>query len=149
MDGLTKKVDIKACVSSPRSRRPDFQEQPTCDRQSLGNTTGLFQSVTHSWCFPQSCSWDLLLLWGTKGQLAFQELFVLLFSGFLHLTFPKFEWRFLQESFASSASHSVVFIACQSEIVLTSFDKHLHLESQCGCPENKRRPFFSSFLFMN
>lgn len=83
----------------------------------------------------------------TKSKFAFQDLFVL-FSGLPHLIYPKFKLHFLQESWVPFPSPSVVFTACHLEMVLTSFHKHLHLESQCGCPE-KGRHFFFSFLFMN
>lgn len=83
-----------------------------------------------------------------KSKFAFQDLFVLLFSGLPYLICPKFELSFLQESWAPSPSPPVVFTAWHLEMVLTSFDKHTHLESQCGCSE-KRRHFFFSFLFMN
>lgn len=56
-------------------------------------------------------------------------------------TFPNFELHFLQESCASSPSSSVAFTPCQSEMVLTFFDKHLHLESQCGCPARQKGTF--------
>lgn len=83
-----------------------------------------------------------------KSKFAFQDLFVLLFSGFPYLIYPKFELHFLQEPWAPSPSPSVVFTACHLEMVLTSFDKHIHVESQCG-RSKKRRHFFFPFLFMN
>lgn len=69
VDGLTKKADMETCMSSAHSQRPEFQEQPTHDRHSFGNRSGLFQGATHSWYFPQSCSWDLLLLVGQRASL--------------------------------------------------------------------------------
>lgn len=138
---------MEACVSSACSQRPEFQEQTAYDRHSFGN------KWPSSECEPfLVLSTELQLRSAAAGRrkskFAFQDLFVLLFSGLPYLICPKFELSFLQESWAPSPSPPVVFTAWHLEMVLTSFDKHTHLESQCGCSE-KRRHFFFSFLFMN
>lgn len=84
--------------------------------------------------------------WGRKSKFALQDLcpFFWIYPILFTQIYP---YLLLQESWASPPTPSVLFIACHLEMVLTSFDKHIHLESQCGCSKKRRHFFFSPPLY--
>lgn len=116
---------MKTWVSSPLSRGLDFQKLPVCIRLSLPNTTCLFQCdllfALHKVAIDVCC-----YFMGKRASLNVQEHLILIFSSLPHLDFPKFELCFLLDNCSFSPS-PVVFIACQSKMVLSFFVKHLHL----------------------
>lgn len=115
VDGLTNEVDMEACPQHAHEFHLNLKSRQPVTDTPLGAQVAFFR------VWPIHGTSTKLQLRSAapgrrKSKFAFQDLLVLLFSGFPYLIYPKFGLHFFQESWAPSPSPPVAFIVCHLEM---------------------------------